>query len=309
MISLLGNSNAGEKFTIALCRPICNLTSRNEINAATQNVVDVLGCERKSARLIARESIFHNYVREIRNHFYSRISLNKAIAITRTLEVDPALIAAVENGGIINLLHMADYWRGILTLANALSENVKIGIPRKGGLSDDERAAFDTIKRIGRQYVTFDTTKPAATFNMIQFIRQGGVLIHFCDLPPFFGESTPVSFFGRKAHFLLGPAFISIIAKTPIHIASISMNPVTAAGRIRFVKRIEPHPDREKSGIENARDLTTRVAEVCELAIRDQPEEWRYWLFFEEFVHQKLHRKSQLRVDGIISKMQEISVQ
>jgi len=137
----------------------------------------------------------------------------------------------------------------------------------------------DTFYRLFKRYrehfgtIGISLEDPSIGFKLRRYLRKG-YFIGLVGDRDITGTGVEVNFFRKKAIFPQGPAFLSLVTKSPI-VMSFALR-VTGRGRKIYYCCTDAAIDYKggKDTRENIRDLTQIIADKIEDAVQEYPDQW-----------------------------------
>ena len=201
--------------------------------------------------------------------------------------VEQSLIDSLRQGGICAMFHVGDHWRSVCAIAARLPGNIEVGILKIAELSQSENRSFDVLRRI-RSYSFFSAESRKDIVRLSRFVKKGGILFIFCDVPPIHGSFVATNLFDRRSYFIDGCARLAMMFDSTISVCEARFGPdfldidlalravLQAPGR-------SPADNQTKDA--SLRGITQKLASYFEAQVCLDPSRWHYWRDYELFVH------------------------
>jgi lauroyl/myristoyl acyltransferase len=185
-------------------------------------------------------------------------------------------LKASSAGIVLTSPHMGDYLHMCAKFLTRFPER-RILVYRRRPPSEIDRAVLARFGELGLR-VDLVVTGPDAAMRMNRSLKAGAIAVLMFDLPCIWGQTTPVSFLGRDAHFVAGPATLAM--RTASHLVPVGAvqrhdGPQGFLGRISST---ESH--RSRSSVQA---MTARLVEDLERMLVLAPDQWLHWNFLPEF--------------------------
>lgn len=119
-------------------------------------------------------------------------------------------------------------------------------------------------------------TRAGAGMEAVQLVRDGGIMVIPFDVPvpPDVGAAA-VDFFGLPTFTTVAVGYVAALARAPVYL--VYFEPL-GIGRYRSVMRGPLEAPIGETLRETAIETTERVSRALEEAIREQPQNWAWWL-------------------------------
>ncbi len=195
-------------------------------------------------------------VRKIRKrfaHIEGEQILREALALGRGAILVSAHVGNWEFGG--TMMRLGDYPLAVVALAHNTSATNALVNRIRGGK--------------GIKIIEMDQS-PFAAINVLHHLRRNGVLATIGDRD-FFGRGVPITFFGRKVRFPVGPVMAAMNSGAALIPAFVLRRP---DGRYFGVLEKAISLLTEKDAANPVRENLERTARVFESVIRNYPDQW-----------------------------------
>jgi lauroyl/myristoyl acyltransferase len=196
---------------------------------------------------------------------------SRRAGVLRDAERVGAYLQDCPRGIVVATIHMGDYLEGLRQVRLVAPLERPVFVLRRRGASGAELRAFAHVA--GAAPVTVlrrGDALPAA----VRALRRGAVLIALFDLPGRYGRTTPVTFFGRPAWFVRGPAQLAVLGRADVlplfcHYDH-TLRPVAEAAPVIA------------AGC--AQQITQHLCALAEQRIRARPAQWAHWSLLDELL-------------------------
>lgn len=145
-------------------------------------------------------------------------------------------------------------------------------LPSTAAFISNMNHCFGEARFSRRIQITADSTTPAALVARLR--SEPCTLLTFADLPPGFGEPTPLRFLGREAWFPKGPAVLALMANAPI--VPVLNWRQGATNRVQIYPLISPKLRDGESLQQASSRITQNLVNILEAALLHNPWQWRY---------------------------------
>lgn len=178
------------------------------------------------------------------------------------------------RGVIVATVHLGNYLEGLRRFRLTLSNDKHVFVVRRAASSEVEQRAFGRIVS-GDLALTVLRVGSGAAARAIRELRSGNIVIVLYDVPRQFGRTAQVTFFGRRAHFVRGPAELALLGNADVlpiftHYDARGLSVTHALPAI-------PAPSSGGRRTQQAADLTQRLCTYAERQIRAYPSQWAHW--------------------------------
>lgn len=199
------------------------------------------------------------------------MDLNELLAITHSEGLEQFEKALAEHSGAILLsAHLGNWEVGSNYIA--ATGLPLVGVAESGGPGE---AFYLLFKRYRQHFgtIVFSLEDPSVGFKLRKHLKTGYVigLIGDRDIA---GSGTEVTYFGKKAVFPTGPAFLSLATRTPI-IPAFYLRLKNGGNKVYYAYIEEPLQfTRGKDMREDVRRLTQVIANRIEAVAKKYPDQW-----------------------------------
>jgi predicted LPLAT superfamily acyltransferase len=179
------------------------------------------------------------------------------------------------RGVVVATIHMGDYLEALRQLRLVAPAGRPIYVLRRGAATDVERRAFAHVAGAAALTVLRSGDSLAAP---VRALRRGALLVTLFDLPGRYGRTVPVTFFGRPARFVCGPAELAVLGRADVlplfcHYDA-DLRPVAEAA-----------PVIAADGHAHMADaLTQQLCGLAERRICAHPSQWAHWSLLDELL-------------------------
>ena len=200
-------------------------------------------------------------------HMSSRELVNQTQ--TRGVELISNVLS-LKKGVIVVTAHIGNWEVGSNFFA-ALDFPIA-GVAESAGPGDTFYKLFKRYREhFGMEIISLED--PSIMFKLRKYLRKG-FLIGLIGDRDISGTGIEVEFFGKKARFPQGPAFLSLATGSPIVTTFFLRN--TGGSRKKYIVYVEGVIDftKGKNRREDIKNLTQMIAVRIEKIIRDYPDQW-----------------------------------
>ena len=239
---------------------------------------ELLGESAASARRLIHDWFFYRHL-ESASWIDAR---HRPRAVLRDAARIGDYVNACPRGVLVATIHLGDYLEGLRQLRLVLSASKRILVVRRSAWSEIEQRAFARIAST-EMALTVVRTGDGAAMQAVRALRRGEIVVVLYDLPRQFGRTVEVDFFGRRAHFVRGPAELAALGHADVlplftHYDADGVS-VTAAQPV--IAAIASQSS-ERAAWTAA--LAQRLCALAEQQIRAHPSQWSHWTFVRELL-------------------------
>jgi predicted LPLAT superfamily acyltransferase len=239
---------------------------------------DLLGESAASARRLIHDWFFYRHL--------EGASWTGARESTRGTLLDAARIGDYVNGCprgvLVATIHMGDYLEGLHRFRCVLSAAKRVFVVRRRAWSEMEERAFARVASQGFA-VTVLRTGHGAALTAIRELRRGHIVVVLYDLPRQFGGTVEVDFFGRRAHFVRGPAEIAVLGNADV-LPIITHYDASGVSVAEAMPVIPAQPSAPLERAARTAEIVQRLCATAERQIRAHPSQWSNWSFVRELL-------------------------
>lgn len=184
------------------------------------------------------------------------------------------------RGVVIATVHLGDYLEGLRQLLGSIGQR-QVFVVRRRAWSELEQRAFARIAPKGLVWSVLRTGSGAAA-TAVRELRRGNVLIVFFDLPRDFGPTVEVDFFGRRAHFVRGPAEVALLGAADV--LAVFTHYEESGSVVEALPVIAARPCSRGTRARRVEEISQQLCKWAEQRIRRHPAQWANWLWIRELM-------------------------
>jgi predicted LPLAT superfamily acyltransferase len=192
-----------------------------------------------------------------------------------------AYLKDCSRGIVIATIHLGDYLEGLRQLLGWIGQK-QVFVVRRKAWSELEQRAFARIAPKGLAWTVLRTGSGAAA-TAVRELRRGHVLILFFDLPRDFGPTVEVDFFGRRAHFVRGPAEVALLGAADV-LAVFTHYEASGRSVVEAMPVIAARPCPRELRERQAVDVSQQLCRWAQQRIGRYPAQWANWLWIRELM-------------------------
>ncbi|MBX3706090.1 MAG: hypothetical protein KF911_05585 [Pseudomonadales bacterium] len=177
---------------------------------------------------------------------------------------------------IVVTLHAGNYLEGFLALLPLIPRHQPLHIIKLAAESALESAAYRSFGHLGHEVIVHRLHEHPAGRIVRELRRTCGVLIIFADVPPEFGQTRPVTLFGRPARLVAGPVLLGLLAGA-ILVPAFSIWSGEGRSSVRLGRPIACARLPGESGDDASVRLVRELARQIEAHVRAYPAQWALW--------------------------------
>lgn len=182
-----------------------------------------------------------------------------------------SLLAHGSNSRVLVTIHMGDFTGALKRISMHAARGRTVTSLKREDDTDQVRSLFVPDPQ-AHEVVRHGTDNP---IRVVSALRRGNhTLMALFDLREDFGRTTEVTFFGRPARFVRGPAQLAIMGR-----AAILPFVTYESGRqsmIEMAPLIDPEPLAGETLHDASNRITQLLVNLAERWIRRSPEQWKY---------------------------------
>lgn len=261
---------------------LCKTVYRKLWNYNTETVQKILILNPKQASKIAYNSFLNQYNFLVDYNIMAMKSLNEARLLSEKVFVqDREKIKSILDCGrpiIIVSIHMDSFLLGLFRVCDIFQSKRPITAIKFSEFSQKEDLAYSKFMQIGVPIKVLRLTdKPG--IESLKDLRNGNILFIFCDIYANWVKTVSISFFGRKAQFISGPAELAIASKAlilPLFVYKDSTSK-QESHILQIEDVIDPLDFENTSFSEKTLSISQAIGAYVENWVKKHPDQWQMW--------------------------------